>query len=212
MTSDKLVRILAYFDEILPEVGCELHYRHPHELLIAVLLSAQTTDKSVNAATPTLFSRFQTVAAFAQATREEVAQIIKSIGLYKTKAAHVVGVARALMERHQGIVPQEKEALMALPGIGVKSANVVRAELFAIPEIPVDTHVARIAKRLGFATFKDNVTKIEAKLRKTLPEERYIKTHHQMIHFGRYYCQARTPGCRICPLVDMCREPHKRLT
>jgi len=211
MPIENLNRILDYFDEILPNAACELNYRAPHELLIAVVLSAQTTDINVNAVTPRLFNQYPSVAALAEADLFEVEAIIKSIGLYRTKAKHIIEICRLLHERFSDAVPMSKEDLMSLPGVGAKTANVVRAELFHIPEIAVDTHVARISKRLKFALMNDDVTKVEAKLRKTLPEERYIKTHHQMLHFGRYYCTARRPSCIGCPLIGQCAEKNKNL-
>lgn len=211
MPIENLNRILDYFDEILPNAACELNYRAPHELLIAVVLSAQTTDINVNAVTPRLFYQYPSVASMAEADLFEVEAIIKSIGLYRTKAKHIIEICRLLHERFSDAVPMSKEDLMSLPGVGAKTANVVRAELFHIPEIAVDTHVARISKRLKFALMNDDVTKVEAKLRKTLPEERYIKTHHQMLHFGRYYCTARRPSCIGCPLIGQCAEKNKNL-
>jgi len=212
MTNDALNRILGYFDEILPNAGCELVYRQPHELLIAVILSAQTTDAKVNAATPRLFQAYPTVASLAAADSAEVEEIIRAIGLYKTKARHIVEATRMLRDDFGGLIPKEKQDLLKLPGVGRKTAAVVRAELFHEPEIAVDTHVSRIAKRLGWAAFTDDVNEIERKLRKRLPVSRYIKTHHQMLHFGRYFCLARKPKCSGCPLADLCREPHKNLT
>jgi len=211
MPIENLNRILDYFDEILPNAACELNYRAPHELLIAVVLSAQTTDINVNAVTPRLFYQYPSVASMAEADLFEVEAIIRSIGLYHTKAKHLIEICRLLHERFSDAVPMSKEDLMSLPGVGAKTANVVRAELFHIPEIAVDTHVARISKRLKFALMNDDVTKVEAKLRKTLPEERYIKTHHQMLHFGRYYCTARRPSCIGCPLIGQCAEKNKNL-
>ncbi|MFA5236197.1 MAG: endonuclease III [Bacilli bacterium] len=212
MTSERLSRYLDYFDEILPEAACELLYRKPYELLFAVMLSAQTSDASVNRITPRLWTRFPTLESLASADRAEVESIIRSIGLFRHKAKNLILAAQMLLKNHQGRVPSDKKALMGLPGVGVKTAAVVRAELFQIPEIAVDTHVERIAKRLGFAQVKDGVTTVERKLRKILPPERYIKTHHQMIHFGRYHCPARGMRCYECPLVDVCREKSKNLT
>ena len=211
MTTENLDRILTYFDQILPHAACELNYRAPHELLIAVVLSAQTTDNNVNAVTPHLFRKYPSVASLAVASLADVESIIKTIGLYHTKARHIIEICRMLHERFSDAVPMSKEDLLSLPGVGVKTANVVRAELFHIPEIAVDTHVARVSKRLKFASMSDDVTKIEAKLRKTLPRERYIKTHHQMLHFGRYHCTARRPSCMSCPLVGQCAEKNKNL-
>ncbi len=212
MTSERLSRFLTYFDEILPEAACELDYRRPHELLFAVMLSAQTSDVAVNRVTPRLWARYPTLASLAAAHEDEVATIIRSIGLYRHKARHIVEAARVLLNDHHGQVPSDKKALMGLPGVGIKTANVVRAELFHIPEIAVDTHVERISKRLGFAQRGDTVAAVEKKLRKILPPERYIKTHHQMIHFGRYHCPARGMRCFECPLVADCLEKNKNLT
>jgi endonuclease-3 len=212
MTNELLQRYLDYFDEILPEAACELAYRKPYELLIAVMLSAQTSDVAVNRVTPVLWARFSTLESLSIASVDEVETIIRSIGLYHNKAVNIVKAAQALVNEHQGQVPVDKQALMSLPGVGIKTANVVRAELFQIPEIAVDTHVERISKRLGFAQLKDNVATVERKLRKLLPPERYIKTHHQMIHFGRYHCPARGMRCYEYPLVDVCCEKNKNLT
>lgn len=198
--------ILAFFDELYPNAGCELNYQKDYELVLAVMLSAQTTDKSVNHVTALLFSRFPDLETLANAPISAIENDIHSIGLYKHKAANVKGIAQRLLEDFSGIVPSEKEALLSLPGVGTKTANVIRAELFKIPEIAVDTHVERVSKRLGFALKKDNVSVIEAKLRKAVPVSRYIKTHHQMIHFGRYFCKAIKPRCQECKLRDYCNE------
>lgn len=202
-TNDKKA-ILSYFDEMYPDAGCELVYHKDYELVIAVMLSAQTTDKSVNRVTATLFSHFPTLLALSLAPIEDIEKDIHSIGLYKHKAANIHQIAVQLLDEFSGIVPSDKQALLRLPGVGTKTANVIRAELFHIPEIAVDTHVARVSKRLGFAAPDDNVTVVEAKLKKALPKERYIKTHHQMIHFGRYFCKAAKPSCGQCHLREIC--------
>ena len=202
---------LKFFDQQFPNARCELLYRQDYELLIAVVLSAQTTDQAVNQVTPKLFKRFPTLQSLANATIHDLETMIKTIGLFRHKAKHIQGIATHLLKYHAGKVPHEKDKLMALPGVGGKTANVVRAELFHLPEIAVDTHVTRIAKRLGLAKPYDDVDTIEKKLRKLLPEPRYIKTHHQMIHFGRYFCKARQPKCDECPLIQHCFEKHKHL-
>jgi endonuclease-3 len=204
-------KILEVFDTYYPNVGCELIYRRDFELLIAVVLSAQTTDISVNKVTIKLFEKFPELIDLAQASIEDLAAVIKSIGLYKEKSKHIKGIAQALMMHFDGKVPANKEALLTLPGVGIKTANVVRAELFHIPEIAVDTHVYRIARRLGFTHSKDTVVTTEKKLKKALPVERYILTHHQMIHFGRYFCKAKKPNCFQCDLVQLCKEKNKNL-
>jgi len=211
MTTASKERILAFFDEHYPDVKGELEYKKDYELLIAVVLSAQSTDVAVNAVTRKLFTKHPTFASLLTVKETQFAAYFKTLGLYRNKAKHIYNLLHLLNEQHDGKVPESKEKLLKLPGVGVKTANVVRAELFKIPEIAVDTHVARIAKRLGFAKFSDDVATIEKKLRKLLPRERYIKTHHQMIHFGRYFCKAQNPQCKKCPLADICVEPNKKL-
>lgn len=205
MTIESKERIFSFFDELFPHASCELIYHKDYELVIAVMLSAQTTDKSVNKVTPILFSRFPTLEDLASAPLIEIEACIQSLGMYHQKAKHIQAIAKGLLEMG-GKVPQDKEALMSLSGVGNKTANVVRAELFHIPEMPVDTHVARISKRLGFASSSDSVLTIEKKLRKEIPEERYILTHHQMIHFGRYFCKAISPQCSACKIQDLCNH------
>jgi endonuclease-3 len=211
MMKSNLPLALAVFDSQFPDAHCELLYRQDYELLIAVVLSAQTTDQAVNQVTPKLFKAFPTLKKIATAKLSQLQRVIQTIGLFRTKAKHIQGIANMLLSLHGGTVPSDKSLLMALPGVGGKTANVVRAELFHIPEIAVDTHVTRIAKRLGLANPNDHVEVIERKLRKVLPESRYIKTHHQMIHFGRYFCTARQPKCHSCPLVNHCFEKNKNL-
>lgn len=211
MIKAKQERIIAYFDGLFPDAKGELEYEKDYELLIAVILSAQATDKSVNAATRTFFHDYTSLEQIALLPLEQLEQAFKTIGLYKNKAANIKLTANILLEKHGGRVPESKEALLALPGVGIKTSNVVRAELFKIPEIAVDTHVNRVSKRLAFAKPTDSLAIVEAKLRKTLPRERYIKTHHQMIFFGRYFCKAKNPRCRECHLVDICKEKNKNL-
>ncbi len=198
-------RILSFFDKLFPDAGCELVYHQDYELLIAVMLSAQTTDKRVNMVTEVLFSRYPTLETLSLAKLNDIEDIIKTIGMYRQKAKHVLEIANELLVRFNGRVPSLKEELISLPGVGNKTANVVRAELFKIPEIAVDTHVHRVSKRLYLASENDDVLEVERKLQKILPRERYIKTHHQMIHFGRYFCKAMSPNCSICELQDICR-------
>ncbi len=206
MNKQTLDAIFSFFDKLFPNASCELNYTSDYTLLIAVILSAQTTDKSVNLVTPDLFRAFPTIESIADADISEIENHIRSIGLYRTKALNIQTCCRQIIDRFEGKVPSDKEALMSLPGVGAKTANVVRAELFHIPEIAVDTHVARISKRLYFAKPNDSVEIIEKKLRNVIPEERYIKTHHQMIHFGRYFCKAMNPNCSQCHLRAYCRK------
>jgi len=201
---NKIQCITDFLDELFPNAGCELIYHQDYELVMAVMLSAQTTDKSVNRVTEVLFSQYPTLVSLANAEVEDIEHIIHTIGMFHQKARHVKQIAIDLLTRFDGKVPESKEDLMSLSGVGNKTANVVRAELFHFPEIAVDTHVERIAKRLGLAKEKDNVMQVEQRLKKVLKQERYILTHHQMIHFGRYFCKAKKPCCASCKLTMFC--------
>ena len=206
MISKKAEQVLLYLNEILPNVGCELNYHKDYELLIAVVLSAQTTDKSVNQVTPKLFSKYQSLEELANADIKDVEEIIKSIGLYKAKAKNIVNLAKELVSKYDSKVPSDKDVLVTLPGVGNKTAGVTRLELFKADELPVDTHVARIAKRLKFASKNDEPLDIEKKLKKVFPQEYWGKLHHQFIHFGRYYCTAKNPKCENCKIREFCIE------
>ena len=210
MKKEKVELIVAYLDELFPEAHCELLHSNELELLIAVVLSAQTTDQSVNKITPSLFSKYKNVEDYANAALEDLQNDIRSIGLYRNKAKSIKGLANEIMTRFHGVVPSTKEELETLPGVGRKTANVVGAEAFNIPGIAVDTHVERIAKRLGFAKKEDSVLVVENKLMKAIAKERWIKTHHQFIFFGRYFCKATNPNCSQCKLYDICKESKRK--
>lgn len=210
MNNEKLKRILEEFDRLFPDAACELVHSNELELLIAVMLSAQTTDASVNKLTKDLFQKYHTVEDYANAPIEILEQDLKKIGLYRNKAKNVKAMAQKLIEEFDGKVPCNHEALQTLPGVGRKTANVVISEGFKVPAIAVDTHVERISKRLGFAFKKDSVFTVEKKLMKKIPKERWIKTHHQMIFFGRYHCKAINPQCQDCRLIDICKEPKRK--
>ena len=196
--------IQDYLDELLPNVGCELNYNKDYELVIAVMLSAQTTDAAVNGVTSTLFSRYTTLEELASARVEEIEEIIHSLGLYKNKAKNIPEIAKFILNSYGGKIPSDKDELQKMPGVGNKTAGVIRAEIFKIPDFPVDTHIARISKRLGLAKNDDSPYEIEQKLKKVFPEDRWIKLHHQLIHFGRYHCLARNPYCFSCKLKEIC--------
>jgi len=189
--------------EIDPAPKTELDYATPFQLLVAVILSAQATDKSVNLATPALFAAAPTPAAMAALGEEKIAAYIKTIGLYKTKARNLAAAARLLLERHGGEVPHERAALEALPGVGRKTANVVLNVVFHEPTIAVDTHIFRLANRTGLAPGKD-VTEVEKKLLKVVPGEYRRHAHHWLILHGRYVCKARKPACWRCVVRDVC--------
>lgn len=211
MIKTKQDRILNTFDEMFPDARCVLNHSNNLELLVAVMLSAQTTDESVNKLTSHLFQKYKTVDDYVNASLPELESDLHSIGLYRNKAKNIKAMAVALQARFNGVVPASHDALISLPGVGRKTANVVMAEGFGYPAIAVDTHVERISKRLGFAKPEDTVLTVEKKLMKTIPKNRWIKTHHQMIFFGRYHCKAMSPHCKECPLVDICKEKNKKL-
>ena len=197
-------RLLDYLDELFPAAKCELFYTKDYELVIAVMLSAQTADKSVNAVTPLLFKKYSSLDELNKAPLEAIEEILKPIGLYKNKAKNLKGIVKTLINEFNYQVPSDKEQLMTLPGVGNKTAGVIRAEIFQIPDLPVDTHILRISKRLNLAKKDDEPIDVERKLKKIIPEERWIKSHHQLIHFGRYFCTARSPQCENCKIKDMC--------
>ena len=201
--------LLNYLDEMFPSARCELFYSKDYELVIAVMLSAQTTDKSVNAITPILFDKYPSLEELNKAPLSDIEEILKPIGLYKNKAKNLKGIVKDLLERFNGKVPSNKDELMTLPGVGNKTAGVIRAEIFQIPDLPVDTHILRISKRLNLAKKEDEPIDVERKLKKLIPEERWIKSHHQLIHFGRYFCTARNPQCENCKISDMCTNKRK---
>ena len=209
MMKTNITPLLNYLEEMFPSARCELFYSKDYELVIAVMLSAQTTDKSVNAITPILFSKYPSLEDLNNAPLIEIEEILKPIGLYKNKAKNLKGIVKDLMERFNGNVPSNKDELMTLPGVGNKTAGVIRAEIFQIPDLPVDTHILRISKRLNIAKKEDEPIDVERKLKKLIPEERWIKSHHQLIHFGRYFCTARNPQCENCKISDMCINNRK---
>ncbi len=201
-------RLFERWRDLDPHPRTELDYRTPFELLAAVLLSAQATDKSVNLATARLFPVANTPQAIVALGEEGLTPYLRTIGLYRNKAKHLVQASRLLIERHGGEVPDRLEDLQALPGVGRKTANVVLNVAFGHPTIPVDTHVFRVANRLGLAPGKD-VDEVEAKLLRHVPEAFKPHAHHWLILHGRYVCKARKPECWRCPVADLCRHRPK---
>lgn len=208
--NERIERVLNEFDRLFPNAKCELNYSNELELLIAVMLSAQTTDASVNRLTKTLFQKYRSVEDYAKAPLKELENDIRTIGLYRNKAKNVKAMAQKLIDEFDGQVPCNHDALQTLPGVGRKTANVVISEGFRVPAIAVDTHVERISKRLGLAQKNDSVLTVEKKLMRKIPKERWIKTHHQMIFFGRYHCKSMNPQCQNCQLIDICKEPKRK--
>ncbi len=191
-----------------PEPKTELNYRSPFELLVAVMLSAQATDKSVNKATLPLFRIANTPAAILALGVEGLSPYIKSIGLYNSKAKNIILTCRLLLERHAGSVPASREELESLPGVGRKTANVILNTAFGKPTMAVDTHIFRVANRTGLARGK-TVRVVEEKLLKFVPEEFLLNAHHWLILHGRYVCKARNPSCPTCRIEDLCEYRHK---
>jgi endonuclease III len=196
-------RVLENLRETYPDAGTELEFRTAFELLIATILSAQATDKSVNAATPKLFKKYPTAAKMSKASAEEVEPLIKTIGLYRNKAKNIVATAKALVSSFGGEVPNDFEAIQTLPGVGRKTANVVLSNAYGRPGIAVDTHVGRLARRLGFSGQTDP-DKVEADLENLFPVDDWIFVHHALILHGRRVCDARKPACEACSLLPNC--------
>ncbi|MGI2327036.1 endonuclease III [Planococcus sp. YIM B11945] len=195
---------------MFPDAHCELVHRNPFDLLIATLLSAQCTDKLVNRVTATLFQKYMTPEDYISVPLEELEQDIRSIGLFRNKAKNIQALSHILITDYESQVPADRDLLMTLPGVGRKTANVVVSVAFGIPALAVDTHVERVAKRLGLNRWKDVPLQVEETIMKKTPAEDWSKTHHQIIFFGRYHCKSQNPACHICPLFDRCREGKKR--
>ncbi|CAM3447857.1 endonuclease III [Cytobacillus oceanisediminis] len=197
--------------EMFPEAHCELNHSNPFELVIAVALSAQCTDALVNKVTRNLFQKYKAPQDYLEVPIEELQEDIRSIGLYRNKAKNIQKLCRMLLDEYNGVVPQDRDELTKLPGVGRKTANVVVSVAYGVPAIAVDTHVERVSKRLGFCRWKDSVLEVEKTLMKKVPMDEWSVTHHRMIFFGRYHCKAQNPQCEICPLLDLCREGKKRM-
>lgn len=211
LTKQQIRYCLDEIANMFPNAHCELVHRNPFELLIAVVLSAQCTDALVNKVTKQLFEKYKTPEDYVSVSLEELQQDIRSIGLYRNKAKNIQQLCRILLEQYNGEVPQSRDELMKLPGVGRKTANVVVSVAFGVPAIAVDTHVERVSKRLGICRWKDSVLEVEETLMRKIPKEEWSVTHHRLIFFGRYHCKAQSPKCDICPLLHLCREGKKRM-
>ncbi len=201
-------RIEEYLDSLFPDPKCELNYNKDYELLIAVVLSAQSTDKRVNSVTPVLFSKYPSLEVLKNASVKDLESIIRPVGSYHKKSLYVLNIAEKLCDEYNGKVPRDREILESFQGVGRKTANVFLSEFYNKPAIAVDTHVERVSKRLRLAYAKDNVLTIEKKLMKKFPKESWAKRHLQMVLFGRYYCKAVKPLCDDCKLKDICRKKY----
>lgn len=211
MKASEVRHILDTIGGMFPDAHCELNHINAFELTIAVLLSAQCTDATVNKVTVDLFQKYKAPVDYISVPLEELEQDIRRIGLFRNKAKHIQNLCSILIEQYGGEVPQAHDELVTLPGVGRKTANVVVSNAFGVPAIAVDTHVERVAKRLALAGWKDSVLEVEKKLMKAVPREEWTLTHHRLIFFGRYHCKAQSPQCQICPLLDVCREGKKRM-
>ncbi len=201
---NKILSIYNTLDQMFPDAGCELIYHNLYELCIAVILSAQTTDKAVNKVTPQLFNKYPDFSSLAASSENDVINLIKTIGLAKSKAHNIINLAKIMVDKYQNIVPNDFNTLITLPGIGRKTANVILSEGFKIPALAVDTHVERVSKRLGLTDINNDVIKVETDLKKQIDESLWHHTHHLFIFFGRYFCTAKKPRCEECPFKTNC--------
>lgn len=197
--------LISELDKLYPEARCELDYTKDYELLIATVLSAQCTDKRVNIVTRELFNKYD-INTLADASLKEIEDIIRPCGSYTKKAYYLKTIAEKLVKDYEGKVPNNREYLESLPGVGRKTCNVVLSNLYNVPAIAVDTHVARVSVRLGFAKKNDNVYDIERKLMRKIPKDKWSRIHHQLVLFGRYNCKAIKPACTNCPFIEYCKE------
>ena len=202
--------ILEYLDELFPNPKCELNYNKDYELLIAIMLSAQTTDKRVNEVTEILFNKYDTLLKLKQANIKDIEEIIKPIGTYKKKSIFIHDIATALVDNNC-LVPNNRKFLESLPGVGIKTVNVFLSNIYNEPFIAVDTHVERVSKRLGLAKQNDDVYQVEKKLERKIPKEKRARAHHQLVLFGRYHCKAKNPNCIHCKLNDICKNKTKTI-
>ena len=206
---ENIEKVLDILEATYPNAECALDHRNVFELIVAVSLSAQTTDKSVNQVTPALFEKYPTAFELAKANPDDVAGLIKRIGMYKQKSHYAVAMAKRLVENFNGEVPNDYYKLITLPGVGRKTANVVLSVGFGEQRIAVDTHVFRVANRIGLTKAND-VLDTEMQLMKNIPESRWTRTHHLLIFHGRNCCDAKKPACETCPIADLCEKNIKK--
>lgn len=207
MTKSKLIR--EYLDELFPNPKCELNYNNDYELLIAICLSAQTTDKRVNEVTKVLFEKYPRLEDIKNADVKDLEQIIRPLGSFHKKSCYVKELSTIIVDKYSSVVPTARADLESLPGVGRKTVNVFLGEFYNYPAIAVDTHVERVSKRLRIAKKDSNVKEVEEKLMKFYPKKEWAKRHLQMVLFGRYYCKAINPSCEDCKLKEYCKEKRK---
>ena len=205
MMMNRVEIIEDYLDELFKEPKCELNYNNDYELLIAIVLSAQTTDKRVNSVTSILFDNYDSLDKLMNADIKDIENILRPLGSFRKKALYVKEIARTLVVDYDGKVPIKRKELEAMPGVGRKTVNVFLGEFYNIPSIAVDTHVERVSKRLGLAKDNDNVREVEEKLKRKFKREDWAKRHLQLVLFGRYHCKAISPNCDNCKLNNICK-------
>ncbi len=208
---ERFIVVIKYFQEIMPEPETELEYTDPYELIVAVILSAQCTDKRVNIITPEFFKRFPTAASLASSTTDQVYKLIKSCSYPNNKAKHLIGMARTLVNEFNNIIPADVDLLQKLPGVGRKSANVIASVIYRMPVMPVDTHVFRVSERIGLTSGAKTPLQAEKQLTQNFKQELITKAHHWLIFHGRYICTARNPKCKECGLTEICKYFNKKI-
>lgn len=209
---ERAEQVLAWFRQERPVVKTELHYRSPYELLVAVMLSAQCTDKRINLVTPALFEKYPDARTLAQADAADILPYISSVTYPNSKATHLAAMARMLHQEYDGVVPEDPKELVKLPGVGRKTANVVLSAIYDQPRIAVDTHVYRVSRRIGLVPLTANTPlKVEEKLMRVIPEEYLQNAHHWILLHGRYICTARKPKCDTCGISDYCKYYERQL-
>ena len=211
ISKENYSNILSVLEKIYPSAKTELIYSNGFELLVAVVLSAQTTDKQVNKVTPRLFKQYPTPYLLGSASQSSVEGLINSIGLYHNKSKNIIKLAQIIHEEYDDEIPSKKDDLLKLPGVGEKTASVVMGDYYQIPSLAVDTHVSRLAKRWDLVPNDASVSEVQQKLMKLTPKKDWISTHHRLILFGRYFCTARSPQCPNCKLLKFCRYGKERL-
>ncbi|MBO5530389.1 MAG: endonuclease III [Bacilli bacterium] len=207
----KIELIENYLEELFPNPKCEINYSKDYELLISVMLSAQTTDKRVNEVTKDLWNKYPTLEALKEADIEDLKTILRPLGNFNKKAVYTKGIATMIVDKYNGIMPRNRNKLEILPGVGRKTVNVVFSELNIEPQIAVDTHVERVSKRLKLAKENENVLEVEKHLRRIFKRVNWNKRHLQLVLFGRYYCKAISPMCESCRLKDICNHYKKEV-
>ena len=197
--------VLEYLEKLYPNAICELEYNKDYELLLAIVMSAQTTDKRVNEVNKKLFKKYNSIKKIASADIKDIEEIIKPIGTYKKKSIYIKEISRRLLNENLTKIPNDRKYIESLPGVGRKTTNVFLSVIYNVPTIAVDTHVERVSKRLSLANDKDTVIEVEKKLMKKIPKEKWSKVHHQLVFFGRYKCKSIKPSCTDCELKNYCK-------